>query len=329
MTAAPQAQAAVRAPDVSIIVVTFNSRAWASAAIRSARGSAAAAGLTSEVIVVDNASSDGTPEAIRADDPTAKVIGRATNSGFGTGNNRAFEIATGETWLLVNPDVELEPDAVGQLVGQLRVRSRLAAVAPSLVGGGMERAESAGMSPGLRSALGHFLFVNRILREGRGGPWRGFMVPRTSNATLQIVDWASAAVLAVRPTAIREAGGFDERIFMYGEDIDLCQRLRRHGWEVGLCPSAHATHLISSGAVRTQWIDALHDAVRADGGRVRLAAFDLIMAAGLAVRVLAASASAARAREPERRQQRRLHATRMARGATRALELAKGTMLGQ
>jgi N-acetylglucosaminyl-diphospho-decaprenol L-rhamnosyltransferase len=305
-------------PDLSIIVVTHNSRAYVARAIETASRSAAAAGLQTETLVVDNASTDGTPALVRSAIPTATVIERASNAGFGAANNEAFRVAAGTWWLLVNPDVELDGAAVGRLVAAIQGDDGLAVAAPTLAGGGMEQAESAGMHPGIRSAVGHFLFVNRLLPDDAGGAWRGLVVRRRPGTGLRPVDWASAAVLVLRPTAIREVGGFDERIFMYGEDLDLCARLRTRGWRVGLAQSALASHLISSGEVRTQWVDALHDVVKADGGRGRRVVFDLIVGVGLALRTLIASASLAGSRN---RVGRRIHVRRMARGAARAFQL--------
>ncbi len=307
--------------DVSIISVTYRSLGWIADALGTARASVEAAGLRAEVIVVDNASDDGSAEAALAADPSAALIRLPANVGFGVANNLAFESARGATWLLVNPDARLEPGAVGRLVDFLAVSPRTAIAAPSIAGPG--GAESAGMLPSLPSAVGHFLFVNRLPVAARGA-WRGFQLPRGAARPLR-VEWASAAVLAVRPAAIREVGGFDPTIFLYGEDVDLAARLGDAGWEVWLVPQARAWHGIaaSSAGVSTGWVDGLDRYVRRRGmGRLRRALFDAIVASGLALR---AAAARGRGRGPDERR----HAVRMLSAARRAGELAVSALAGR
>lgn len=304
---------------ISAILVTYNSRADIGGAIESVEVAAREAGIDLELIVVDNASSDGSAEAVRNATRHARVIVNAENVGFGRATNQGLAVASGGSVLLLNPDARLAPGALGILHRALADLDAVA-VAPSI---GEAGAESAGMAPGLRSAAGHFLWLNRLLRADKGGPWRGLQVRRRSGDP-RPVAWASAAVLLVDTAAMRAIGGFDERFFMYGEDVDLCLRLGRSGRGVWLVPAARATHAIaaSQGGVSTGWVDALHDMARRDGGWARGAAFDLIMASGLTVRAMAAGASPSRFRG--------LHARRMRAAARRAwaLVVAPGSRAG-
>jgi N-acetylglucosaminyl-diphospho-decaprenol L-rhamnosyltransferase len=303
----------VSARRVSIITVTFNSSDLVVDALRSAVRAAEAAGFEPEVVVVDNASADGSADIMAEALPTARIIRNATNVGFGVANNEAFEVATGDMWLLLNPDARLDPGAIGTLGLFLTEHPAAAAAAPSIRGPG--QVESAGMLPGIRSFIGHYLFVNRLIPAGRGGPWRGFALPRRPGFEPRRVEWASAAALALRPAAVAAVGGFDRHIFLYGEDIDLCQRLGAAGWQVWLVPAAGAEHTIggSHAGVSTRWIDGLHAylAARRNGFVVRLA--DLLLAIGLAGRALASRRDTAEAQ---------LHGRRLAAAARRALRLA-------
>jgi GT2 family glycosyltransferase len=298
-------------PRVSLIVVTYRSRDVIGNCLGSALTAAAAASLDLEIILVDNAPGDGSAEAALTVAPGTTIISNDENVGFGRACNQAFEVATGQWWLLLNPDATLAPNALTELVAFAGSDARAAAIAPTLTGAGLDRAESAGMLPGIRSALGHFLLLNRILAGGDTGPWRGLQVRRRPDLGPRQVEWASAGALLLRPEAVREIGGFDESYFLYAEDVDLGRRLGGAGWEIWLLPDATAEHSVaaSSGGVSDRWIVALHDDYARHANRMSVALFDLIAAAGLGLRALRAGSD-------------RLHRERMSVGARSAFGLA-------
>lgn len=304
-------------PTLSVIVVTFNSRPLVVAALSSAAAAAEASGLRYELIVVDNASADGTADAVADAFREATVVRNSTNRGFGQANNQAFEIARGDYLLLLNPDAELERSSISRLVAFLRETPGGIGAAPTILGPG--RSESCGMQPGLRSMLGHYFFINRVASFSVTSPWRGFAIPRERSRGPVAVGWASAAVLLLRANDVRAVGGFDESMFLYGEDIELCERLGRRG-TLWLVPEATAHHLIagSQGRVTTRWTDALDRLYARRTGRFQLAAFDLAMATGLALRAVAAVAAVARSKDPEGA----IHLRRMAASSRRCFALA-------
>lgn len=306
--------------DVTVICVTYRSGDLAPKALRSALGACVAAGLRSELIVVDNASDDGTADAVAAAVPEVAIIRNTANVGFGSANNQAFEVARGQWWLLLNPDASLEPDAVARLTHAMSADPRLAVAGPSVGGGGMGGAESAGMLPGIRSLAGHFLFINRLLPKRGWVSWRGFQVRPWAGPDHQEVEWVSAAAVLLRPEAVKAVGGFDPSIFLYGEDLDLCARLLDAGWRVRLVPAAHATHAIggSQDPGSTRWLDGLDLFLRRRGAaRWRRTACFLIIAAGLAIRALPWRGTVAKGA-------RAINAARMRSGAWRALAIALG-----
>jgi len=294
--------------DLSIISVTFNSRDHILAALQSASSAAAELGLSHEMLVVDNASRDGTAEMVEHEVPTATVLRSSRNVGFGAANNLAFARAAGAHWLLLNPDARITAACLSRLLVTLASREDVAAVAPS-TGLGSMGIEDGGMLPGLRSIAGHFLFINRLLPNDHGGGWRGLFLQRRGTRTRDL-EWIGAAVMLARPRPIRGIGGFDPSIFLYGEDIDLGSRLRRAGWRVLLDPSARATHAIaaSQGGVSAGWVDGtlIVYGRAASRWRQRLAA--AMMAIGLGIRVAVGG----------RRDQ--LHRRRMQIAARRALK---------
>jgi GT2 family glycosyltransferase len=311
-------------PSISVVMVTYQCASVLRESLGAIVESATAIGAGLDLIIVDNASTDGSVDVAVGVVPAARVIRNRENVGFGRACNQAFAVAVGEYWLLANPDARLEPTALARLVAFARAHPGAGAVAPSLVGAGLERAESAGMIPGLRSALGHFLFLNRLLPDDRGGPWRGVQIRRRASVGPRPVDWASAGLLLVQPAAVRAIGGFDPRYFLYGEDVDLGRRLTLAGWRTWLLPDASVHHAIggSQGGVSTLWVVGLHDEFGARATRAALVAFDLIVALGLGIRAVVAVTPIARgSRGP--------HARRMWAAARRALGLAVRTAMGR
>lgn len=275
--------------DVTVITVTYNSARDVIDALNSTQAAAQEAGLRVQFVVVDNDSNDGSARVVRRTFPEAIVISNSVNTGFGRAANQAFKRATGRYWLLLNPDARVEKASLGALVSAIETLSA-GAVAPAI---GEVGAESCGMSPGIRSLAGHFLFINRLMPGDRGGPWRGFQLRRRESGRPSPVDWASAAVLLLRPTAVNAVGGFDPSFFLYGEDIDLGLRLGRAGHRTWLVPSAKAFHRIagSQGGVSTRWLDAIHAHYRREGNPRLLSIVDLILVAGLTIRAVAATLS--------------------------------------
>lgn len=299
-------------PDLTIISVAFNSRDQICGALTSATAAASAAGLSYDVVVVDNASTDDSAGALRDCLPDATLMRNRRNIGFGAANNQAFEQALGDRWLLLNPDARIDGECLGHLWQTLTAFPDVAAVAPSTAGV-EDRIEDGGMLPGIRSIVGTFLFVNRLLPDDRGGPWRGMYVRRRGSGPRE-VEWIGGAVMLARPAAIRDVRGFDPSIFMYGEDIDLGARLCRAGWRVMLDPAAHASHAIagSQGGVSDGWVDGTLVVYGRDVSRRRQLLAAAIMAIGLAIRVAASGG-----RDP-------LHRRRMRSAARRALRWCAG-----
>jgi len=307
---------------LSVICVTYNSAAMVGDALSSAIRSASAAGWDSESVVIDNASSDASIESALAADPAATVLPNEGNLGFGVANNQAFAVATGEYWLLINPDATIEQGGIGHLAAFLDAHPRAAAVAPTVRSAEGHDAESCGMAPSVASMLGHFLFLNRLLPGDTGGPWRGFQLHHRGALIPRSVDWLGAMVVLVRPAAIRAIDGFDARFFLYAEDVDLGERLRAQGWQLWLEPRARAHHLIagSQGGVSTGWVDALHDLYASRSNRVQTFLMDTTLFVGLAIRSLVATKAS---------ESRPLHRRRMMAASRRAGALLLRSLRGQ
>jgi N-acetylglucosaminyl-diphospho-decaprenol L-rhamnosyltransferase len=174
--------------------------------------------------VVDNASGDGTVEAVRAAHPEVELIELDTNVGFGQAVNTGARSGRADAIVLVNDDVELEAGALAALVEPLK-DSQVGMVA------GMTVMPGSGLVDGFGIELDVTLAAYNRLRR------------RPPDASPGVLLGPSGGLAAYRRRAFDEAGGFDPRLFAYGEDVDLALRLRRAGWEAAAAPAAHGVHL--------------------------------------------------------------------------------------
>lgn len=310
-------------PTVSVLMVTYNSASVVRNALRSVERSAETAGITIETLVVDNASTDHTVAILRDECPAAEVLANTTNIGFAQANNQMFARASAPFLFLLNPDATVEPGALASLVEYLSSNPRAGAAAPTVATGWKGGPESAGMQPGVRSLIGHFFLVNHVLPGDWGGPWRGINLMRRRNARPTQVDWAGAGALLLRSDAIRDVGGFDSRFFLYGEDLDLGDRLREAGWTLWLVPEARAAHLLagSQGRVSTRWVDALHGYYAGRAAPPATMLYDVVLSAGLTSRAVAS-------RLNDRSPEGVIHARTMMSSARRSWTLTLGGLKG-
>lgn len=296
-----------------MITVTYRSESHIGAAIQSVRIAAERARVSLQIIVVDNASPDGSVREVRAVAPDAVIIENPDNRGFGAACNQAFTIATGHYWLLLNPDAAIHVDALDRLASFLGATPGAGAVGARIVGGLQSHSENAGMAPDLRSLAAHFLFLNRVWPSGA---WRGFYIVRDRADHPIRVEWCGAAAMLVRPEAIREVGGFDPTFFLYGEDVDLGIRMTAAGWGVWVDPTATAEHEMgaSQPGISTRWVDGTLEVVERSSNRAKKRAAAGIMAAGLLARAVIATMD----HTPEGRR----HARTMYASAVRAMQHA-------
>lgn len=224
-------------PDVAYVVVTFRSAADIATCIGAI--DADAGQRPRPIVIVDNASDDASVTIALEHPARPLVIARDTNDGFGTACNRGTAAADAEAVFFVNPDAILTPGTTARLLDVLARDAGIAAVGPSIIdpAGGF-RARSAGAEPSARSAIGHFLLLGRVPGLGRLFPSMQ-LGPTTAERD---VDWLSGAALLVRRSAFDAVGGFDERLFLYMEDVDLCRRLREARWRVRYVPVAVVEH---------------------------------------------------------------------------------------
>jgi N-acetylglucosaminyl-diphospho-decaprenol L-rhamnosyltransferase len=270
---------------VGAVVINYNARDHLLECIRSLRADG-----VEEIVVVDNASTDGSLDAVAKLDADAVLVPTGGNLGFGSAANRGLAVTRGEYVAVLNPDVVVEPGTTKALVAALDADPGLGAVAPRVDNPDGTLYPSVRAFPSMGDAIGHaFLgFVapqNRFSRRYRMLDW--------DHARTSDVDWASGTCLMLRAAALGDEARFDESYFMYVEDVDLCWRLREHGWRVAYEPAGRVTHTVgaSSELAPYRMILAHHrsllrfSAGTARGRRRLLLPF---VAAGLALRTVLA-----------------------------------------
>ena len=271
---------------------------------------AADASPGSTVVVVDNASPDDSAAIALSHASRPRIVVSPVNLGFGGGCNLGAADSKAEALFFLNPDARLKPGTTAILTAALQRDATLAVVAPRVLDPtGESRASSAGAEPSLRSTIGHFLGLGRIPGLRRLFP----PVYLADGYAATRPDWVSGAAMLVRTSAFGQVGGFDGRIFMYMEDVDLCRRLREQGWAIGYEPNAVVEHVMGHSQSADQpvrWYSAYHAYLAEHRGARRARAASLAAALGMGLR-----AAAYRGRRP-------VNATRMARSARTALRLA-------
>ncbi len=236
-------------PDLSVVIVNWNVRDLLRACLRSLEG----AGCAVEIIVVDNGSSDGSVEMVRAEFPHVHLIPNAENRGFTVANNQGIEVASGRYVLLLNPDTEVVGDALTTMVEFADANPDVGVVGPQLLNPDGSVQSSRRRFPTL--ATGFFESTWLQPYTPRRVLTRYYVLDRPDDR-MQDVDWVTGAALMARREAIEEVGLLDEGFFMYSEELDWCRRFRAAGWRVVYLPAARIVH--HEGKSSEQAIPARH-----------------------------------------------------------------------
>ncbi|MBL7645456.1 MAG: glycosyltransferase family 2 protein [Candidatus Hydrogenedentes bacterium] len=225
--------------DVTVIVVTYNTREMTQACLTSLREGAQE--LSIEIIVIDNASEDGSADMIRKDFPGAALISSEQNHGFAGANNLAAREARGKYVLLLNPDTLVLNSAIDRLVAFAEAHPEASIFGGrTFFGDGTLNPASCFRAPSLwglfcRAVALDVTFPDSVLfNPDCYGGW--------ARDTVREVDIVSGCFLLIRSGLWRELGGFDTDYFMYGEDWDLCMRARALGHKCLICPEAEIVH---------------------------------------------------------------------------------------
>ena len=224
--------------DLSIIVVTWNSRRDLATCLPSIPP--AAASHSFEVIVVDNGSTDGSPEYVCSVMPASICHGNASNRGFAAANNQGIALSHGRYYLLLNPDTVLHREACDRLVQFMDLNPGVSACGPALLNGDGSPQRTGVRFPSLWNLSVEAFFVDRLFPRSRlFGRHRELFadvdMPRA-------VDFVQGSCMLVRRESVDRVGVLDESFFMYFEETDWCKRMKQAGGEVWYVPAAKVVH---------------------------------------------------------------------------------------
>lgn len=222
--------------DLSIVILNWNTRDLLADCLTSIAETTE--GLPLEVIVVDNASTDGSLEMVRERFPQVQLVANQANVGFARGNNQGVGLSHGRYLLLLNSDARLLPQAVQALL----------TVAEAHPGAGIVGAQLLNADGSFQASHSRFptQWQEFLILSGLGRMWHGRWYPShgpEEDKGPQRVDYVEGACLLVRREAFDAAGGLDEGYFMYAEEVDWCYAMRAKVWEVWYQPAAKVIHL--------------------------------------------------------------------------------------
>ena len=224
--------------DVSVVIVNWNTRDELSDCLTSVLASDA---IVPEIIVVDNASCDGSVAVVQGEFPLVRIIRNEKNLGFARASNQGIEASRGRYVLLLNPDCIVYPGAFSQIVQFGDANPDVGIFGVRILNPDGSVFESCRRFPTLAAGV----FRNAILaRLFPNNPYtREYLMADWNHDTAREVDWVSGAALVMRRELLEDIGRLDERFFMYCEDVDIAYRAKERNWRVMYYPDAAVMHL--------------------------------------------------------------------------------------
>ncbi|MFH1852489.1 MAG: glycosyltransferase [Candidatus Neomarinimicrobiota bacterium] len=226
-------------PAVSVLIVSFNVRQYLDQALRAVHKSDFAGSL--EIIVTENNSFDGTADFLKKNYPDVSLITNAVNAGFGRAVNQAARRAAGNYFLILNPDTIIQESTIAVLVDYLETNPTVGMIGPKiLTADGSLQPACKRSFPSLGVALPKALGLNRLFPRSQ---WANrYNLTYLDPDQVHRVDAISGSCMFIRADLFRTLDGFDERFFMFGEDLDLCYRVNEAGYEVHYVPATQIIH---------------------------------------------------------------------------------------
>lgn len=225
------------AVDLSIVVISYNTCELTRACLASIAANRDPA--TTQVIVVDNASVDGSAEMVEREFPTVELVRNIDNRGFAAANNQAFALAGAPYILLLNSDTVILGDVLDTSVAYLKHHPGVGAFGCRVLNADGSMQPTCSGFPTLRRLLWMTLGIDRICAAMGSDDYRLRCWARDSERAVEVV---SGCYLMVRREVIDDIGGLDERFFFFGEETDWCRRIAQAGWEVRFAPVGEIIH---------------------------------------------------------------------------------------
>lgn len=227
-----------KTPDISVVIVSYNTAGLLATCLDSVLASE---GVSFEVTVVDNASNDGSPDIVLTRFPAVRLVANRTNRGFGAANNQALPGCAGKHIVLLNPDTTVEPDSFRKMAAFMEGHPEVGLAGPMVLNPDGTHQESVSFRyPGHRHGAAD---LGRLPGD---------------------IACVLGACQIVRASLLRDLGGFDEDFFLYGEEQDLCLRMRKRGFEIGFIPDAVIMHHGGQSEIETLPAELVKKKLRAE-----------------------------------------------------------------
>ena len=221
-------------PDVSVIIVSYNTRDLLLQCLRSLQSARETVSL--EIIVIDNASSDGSAEVCRTI-PGVRVIANSENVGFGRANNQGIRESQSELVLLLNSDTVVLPDTVHKMLHFMRQSKKVGVLGCRIISPDGRRQPSCFRYPNIAT-----IAVERLLLYRFWSTLPQTTLPTSDGLEPTPCDWTIGACMLIRRAALDSVGMFDPDIWLYGEELDLCYKIKKLGWSILVDPAASIVH---------------------------------------------------------------------------------------
>lgn len=226
--------------DISICIVSWNTKDLLYNCIDSIQKKTS--GVSYEVIVVDNNSSDGSAKMVKQRFPNCKLIESKNNNGFAKGNNLVLSVATGKYLLYLNPDTVLITNVLYGMFSFMEANKEIGAVGCKLLNqDGLIQFTCARTFPTLFNQFCYFIMLNRLFPTSKSVST--IEMNYWDHKDSREIDCLSGACIFARKDIINKLRGFDENFFMYAEDVDLCYRIKREGWKLYYLANEEIYHL--------------------------------------------------------------------------------------
>ena len=238
-------------PDVSVVIVPWNVRELTLACLASVESRAREDGLDVEIIVVDNASSDGTAEAVRAAFPRVVVVANRENVGFPIANNQGLVRARGRHVLFLNPDTTVGAGTLRACVTELDASDGVGMVGCRLdFPDGTPQAEAARREYRLRHLVTESLYLHMLFP--RSELFAHELMPSLDRYGRHDVEAISGAFMMVRRDVALAIGGMPDEVFMYHDDLGFCLRVRARGWRIRYLGDVQTTHFVNQSSRKSR-----------------------------------------------------------------------------
>jgi hypothetical protein len=225
-------------PIVSFLIVSWNAKNYLRDCLQSIRDNCT---VRSEILVVDNASQDGSPELVRTQFPECRLVETGANLGFAQGNNIGIGLASGKYLFLVNSDVKILPSCVETMVQLMDAHPEIGLAGPQMLGAdGVTVRRGTMRFPTLWNSFCRALALDAIFPHSP--TFAGYLMGDFDHRSTRDVEILNGWFWVTRRDALDKVGGLDERFFMYGEDMDWSYRFHQAGWRNVFCAEAAAIH---------------------------------------------------------------------------------------